>query len=356
MDYNRPININITTLAVIKIFLVFIMFYFLYLVREVLAILFISLILSSALDPWVDWMQGKKIPRAMGVLFIYLAMFLVVATVIYLIIPPIVTQVSELTENFPAILEKVISGFEVLRSYSAEHGLLDNVKENVGTISSNIRSAAGGIFSTVTGIFGGIFTFFLVMVITFYMVVEENAVKKIVWSIAPKQHQVYVMQLINRMQKKIGLWLRGQLILSVIIFALTFTALTTIDLFTGQMEYALVLALLAGLTEFVPYLGPILAAIPAVFLALTVSPTLAIVVALVYYVIQLMENNIIVPKLMQKVVGLNPIVSIAVILIGFKIAGVPGAILSIPVATAVSVFIRDIFERNVQEQERGENK
>ena len=128
MDYNRPININITTLAVIKIFLVFIMFYFLYLVREVLAILFISLILSSALDPWVDWMQGKKIPRAMGVLFIYLAMFLVVATVIYLIIPPIVTQVSELTENFPTILEKVISGFEVLRSYSVEHGLLDNVK------------------------------------------------------------------------------------------------------------------------------------------------------------------------------------------------------------------------------------
>ncbi len=354
MDYNRPININITTLAVIKIFLVFIMFYFLYLVREVLAILFISLILSSALDPWVDWMQGKKIPRVMGVLFIYLAMFLVVATVIYMIIPPIVTQVSELTENFPDILEKVISGVEILKDYSVEHGLLADVKENVGTISSNIKSAAGGIFSTVTGIFGGIFTFFLVMVITFYMVVEENAVKKIVWSIAPKQHQVYIMQLINRMQKKIGLWLRGQLILSVIIFILTFTALTTIDLFTGQMEYALVLALLAGLTEFVPYLGPILAAIPAVFLALTVSPTLAIVVALVYYVIQLMENNIIVPKLMQKVVGLNPIVSIAVILIGFKIAGVPGAILSIPVATAASVFISDIFERNVQKRE--ENK
>ncbi|MBW2164188.1 MAG: AI-2E family transporter, partial [Deltaproteobacteria bacterium] len=209
-------------------------------------------------------------------------------------------------------------------------------------------------FSTVTGIFGGIFTFFLVLVITFYMAVEENAIKKIVWSIAPKNHQVYVMQLVNRMQKKVGLWLRGQLILSVIIFALTFTALSIVHLFTGQMEYALVLALLAGLTEFVPYLGPLIAAIPAVFLALTVSPVLAIVVALVYYVIQLMENNIIVPKLMQKVIGLNPVVRIAVLLIGFKVAGVVGAILSIPVATAVSVFIRDIFERNIQE--RGDDK
>ena len=313
-----------------------------------MAVLFVSLILASALDPWVDWMQTKRIPRAIGVLFIYLTMFLVVGTVIYLIIPPIVTQVSELTENFPSIVEKVISGFEVLKSYSLEHGLLDNIKENVGSISSNVQNAAGSIFSTVTGIFGGIFTFFLVLVITFYMAVEENAIKKIIWSIAPENHQVYVMQLVNRMQKKIGLWLRGQLILSVIIFALTFTALSIVHLFTGQMEYALVLALLAGLTEFVPYLGPLIAAIPAVFLALTVSPTLAIVVALVYYVIQLMENNIIVPKLMQKVIGLNPVVSIAVLLIGFKVAGVAGAILSIPVATAVSVFIRDVFERNTK--------
>ncbi len=350
MQNNRPININITTLTVIKIFLVFVMFYFLFLIREILAVLFVSLILASALDPWVDWMQEKKIPRAIGVLFIYLTMFLVVGTVIFLMIPPIITQISELTENFPSIVEKVISGAEVLKNYSLEHGLLDNIKENVGSISSNLQSAAGGIFSTVTGIFGGIFTFFLVLVITFYMAVEENAIKKIVWSIAPKQHQVYVMQLVNRMQKKIGLWLRGQLILSVIIFTLTFAALKTIDLFTGQMEYALVLALLAGLTEFVPYLGPLLAAIPAVFLALTVSPTLAIVIALVYYIIQLMENNIIVPKVMQKVVGLNPVVSIAAILIGFKVAGIAGAILSIPVATAVSVFIRDVFERNIQEQ------
>ena len=344
MNNNRPININITTLTVIKIFLVFVMFYFLYLVREILAVLFVSLILASALDPWVDWMQNKKIPRAIGVLFIYLAMFLIVGTVIYLIIPPIITQVSELTENFPVIVEKVISGAEFLRNYSAEHGLLENIKENVGSISSNVQSAASSIFSTVTGIFGGIFTFFLVLVITFYMAVEENAIKKIVWSIAPKNHQVYVMHLVNRMQKKIGLWLRGQLILSVIIFVLTFTALSIVNLFTGQMEYALVLALLAGLTEFVPYLGPLIAAIPAVFLALTVSPVLAIVVALVYYVIQLMENNIIVPKLMQKVIGLNPVVSIAVLLIGFKVAGIAGAILSIPVATAVSVFIRDVFK------------
>jgi len=340
----RPIYININALSVVKIILIFILFYLLFLIREILAILFVSLILSSAVDPWVDWMGKKKIPRAIGIFLIYLLMFAVVGSVIYLIIPPIVEQVNELINNFPYILEKIVSGIEVLKQYSSEHGILDNIKENFGAISSNLQNAASGVFSTVTGIFGGIITFFLVLIITFYMVVEENAMKKIVWSVSPEKHQVRVMQLINKMQKKIGLWLRGQLILSLIIFTLTYVSLLILG-----VKYALVLALIAGLTEFVPYLGPILASIPAIFLAFTQAPMLAVFVAILYYVIQLVENNIIVPKLMQKVVGLNPIVSIAVILIGFKLGGVIGAILSIPVATAVSVFIKDIFDKSKAE-------
>ena len=147
------------------------------------------------------------------------------------------------------------------------------------------------------------------------------------------------------MQTKIGLWLRGQVILSFIIFCLTFLCLYILG-----VRYALVLALLAGLTEYIPYFGPFLGAIPAVFLAFTQSPVLALFVALIYYLIQLVENNIIVPKLMQKVVGLNPIVSIIVILTGYKIAGVLGAILAVPVSTAVGVFLRDLFEGRVGEK------
>lgn len=347
----RPIYINITAMGVVKVILIFILFYLLFLVREILAILFISLVLASAFDPWVDWMQKRRIPRALGILIIYLILFLVVGSVISLLIPPIVAQATELAQDFPKVIEKVVSSFSSLKMYAQEHGFLDNVKSYFGSLSSNIESTASGIFSTVTGVIGGIVTFFLILVITFYMVVEENALKKIIYSVVPAKHQVYTMHLINRMQIKVGLWLRGQLILSLIIFVLTYVALTTVDVITGKMEYALVLALLAGLTEFVPYLGPTIAAIPAVFLAFTVSPMMAITIAILYYVIQLIENNIIVPKLMQKVVGLNPIISIAVLLIGFKLAGIIGAILSIPVATAVAVFIRDIFEQKAVNSE-----
>ncbi|MCD4761849.1 AI-2E family transporter, partial [bacterium] len=312
----KPIYVNITVLGVVKVVLVFVIFYFLFLVRDILAILFISLIVASAFGPWVDWMQRKKIPRALGILLIYLAMFAFIGMVIYLIIPPIIEQATELANSFPGIAEKIISGFSILREYSIEQGVLDNIKENFGSLSANIQNIASGVFSTVTGIFGGIFTFFIILVITFYMVVEEQALKKIVWSVTPARYQLYVMRLVNRMQKKVGLWLRGQLILSLIIFSLTYVGLLVLG-----VKYALILALIAGLTEFVPYLGPILASIPAIFLAFTQAPMLAAFVAILYYIIQLVENNIIVPKLMQKVVGLNPIVSIAVLMIGFKIGG-----------------------------------
>ena len=335
----RPININISTVTIVKFILILLALYFFYLVREILVIIFVSLILASALDPWVDWMHKRKIPRGLGIIFIYLILFVIISFAFYLIIPPIVSQVKELSITFPHYLEKVISGVSALKEYASQHGVLDNLKGSLDAFAANLEGAAGGVFSTVSGIVGGILSFFLILVMTFYMVVEESAMKKIIWSVAPAEYQPYIMQLISRMQGKIGLWLRGQLILSLIIFVLTFLGLKILG-----VNYALTLALIAGLTEFIPYLGPILASIPAIFLAFTQSPMLALFTLGLYYIIQLMENHIIVPKLMQKVVGLNPIVSIVVLLVGFKVAGVIGAILSLPVATAIGVFLKDLFE------------
>jgi len=348
MSDKGQLFINIKSITIIKVILIFLGFYFLYLVRDILAVLFVSLILASAFDPWVDWMHRKKIPRGLGVLLVYLAVFSVFATSIYLIIPPIVSEITDLANNLPLagefktyVGEKAAILVSIFRDLSAAN-IISYIKDNFATIGS-VQDATSGVFSTISGFVGGIFTFLLTLVITFYMVVEENAIKKIVWSLAPEKYQIYTMHLINRMQKKIGLWLRGQLILSVIIFVFVYAGLSVLG-----VKYALVLALIAGLTESVPYLGPIFAAIPAVFLAFAQGGfVLGASVAVFYYIIQLTENNIIVPKLMQKVVGLNPIISISVLMIGFSVAGVVGAILSIPVATAISVFVGDLFDHKM---------
>ncbi len=345
----RPIYIGVNAFTVIKVVLVCIMFYLLYLVRDVLAILFISLVLASAFDPWVDWMQKKKIPRSISILLIYLIAFLFFGTAITLVVPPIIDQATDLADRFPQISQKLNTIVDVAKEYSQREGFLQNIiqtNKNYPEFMATIES----LFSKISRLFGGVVTFFLVLVFTFYMTVEENALKKIIWSIVPEKNQVYAMNLANRMQSKIGLWLRGQLILSFIIFLLIYVALSILG-----VKYALILALVAGMTEFVPYLGPILAAVPAIILVFAQSGfVMALFVAIIYYLVQLIENNIIVPKVMQKVVGLNPIVSIAVLMIGFNLGGVVGAILSIPVATAVSVFVKDVFDNKMANESKTE--
>jgi len=343
---DQTIQVSITTLTVIKIIIILILLYFLYLIGDIIIIMFVSLVFASAFDPWVDWLNQRKIPRSIGILLIYLALFAMVALAVYLIIPPITREIADLSQNFPRYFDKLISLFSKLRQYSYEHGLLDNIKNSLSNFAANLPIAAGGVFTTLSGIVGGIVSFFLILVLTFYMVVEENAMKKLIWSVAPAKHQAYLMLLVSRMQQKIGLWLRGQLILCLSIFILDYAGLLIL-----HVKYALVLALIAGLTEFVPYFGPIIGAVPAVFLAFFQSPTLALFVAALYYIVQFLENHILVPKIMQKAVGLNPIVSIIALLIGFKVAGVVGAILSIPLATALSVFIKDLFDSRTSEKE-----
>src|SRR3989339_213916 len=130
MEDKKCTSFNISTFTIIKIILVFILFYFLYLIREILAILFVSLILASAVDPWVDWMEKRKIPRGAGILVIYLVMFAVVGGVVGLIIPPIIEQTNDLIESFPRIFEKIVSAFSILKEYSIKHGLLDEIRNS----------------------------------------------------------------------------------------------------------------------------------------------------------------------------------------------------------------------------------
>ena len=335
---NKYINVNISTLTIIKVLVVFLLLYFLFLVRDIVLILFISLVFASAINPWVNAMQKKKIPRPVGMLLIYLALAIIISSIIYLIVPPIVTQIGDLAKNFPFYLGKLSSYFSTLKGYTNQYESLGGVSTALDSLKTTLSDSASGVFTTVTGIFGGIFTFFLILVITFYMVVEENSMKKIIWSTVPLAHQPYALKLIGRMQEKIGRWLTGQLILCSIVGITSF-----LGLYILGVKYALMLGLVAFAAQFIPYIGPLLGGIPAVFLAFSQSHLLAVFVIIYYYAFHFLESSILVPKVMQKAVGLNPIVSIAAILIGFQLAGVVGAILSIPVATSINMVVHDLF-------------
>ncbi|MBI5077693.1 AI-2E family transporter [Candidatus Falkowbacteria bacterium] len=335
---NRQV-IDLSIMTIIKFFLVVIALFFLYLIKEVLAILFISLIFASAVDSWVDKLEKIKFPRWLSILLIYIGLIIIVFFAVYILIPPITEQISQLANNFPSYTEKIGGAIESLKNYSADHGVLGELDNGISAIKDNLSQFLSSAFSTVAGIFGGIVSFFVVLVITFYMTVEESAIKRTITFILPDKYQPFTLQLINKIQRKIGDWLKGQLLLSLIVGLLVYVGLLILG-----VNYALVLAVIAAVGEFVPYLGPCIAAVPAVFLTFTQSPIKGLFVLILYVIIQQIENQILVPKVMQKVVGLNPIISIVALLVGAKVAGIVGVILAIPVATAISVIANEIWQ------------
>ena len=335
---NKPISINITTTTVIKTVAILLLLYLGFLVKEVLALMFVALVFASAFDPWVDFLQRRKWPRVLSITLIYLVVLGLITAMIYMMVPVIVKEATDLAASFPYYFDKLSDLFNSLRQTFGQYGLADNFQNNLDNLAGTLSDWTLQLVNAIYGAFNGLFSVFLVMVLTFYMVVEENAIKKTVWSLTPARSQAYALNLVSRMQLQIGYWLRGQLILCLVIFLLTFLGLSILG-----VRYALLLALFAGLTEAIPYLGPVLGAIPAVLLALTQSPRLALVVVVMYLIIQQLENNILVPQIMKRAANVNPITSIIVLLIGYKLAGVAGAVIAIPVATAVSVGIKDLF-------------
>lgn len=344
MPKSEVMKIELSVTTFLKALAIIAVVYFFYRVIDVLALVFVAIIFATALEPAVNWMSRNKIPRALCVLVLYLVIFLVLSLIIVLMIPPLVNEVTELAKSFPYYYERLLSAFSYV-SGSGQDAVALALQQSLSSLGSNLAQATTSILATLVSVFGGLFQFVILLTIAFYLVVEEDGILRFVRSVTPSKYHPYTIQMMRRLKSKLGSWLRGQLLLMVIIGVLTYVGLSILG-----AKYAMVLALWAGVTEVIPYVGPILGAIPAVFLALSVSPMQALLVGLLYLVVQQLENNIIVPLVMKKTVGLNPIISIIAIAVGIKLGGVMGAILSIPVAVSIGVFLSDFFDKRLSEE------
>jgi predicted PurR-regulated permease PerM len=332
-------NLTISILTIIKILAVLLALGFLYLIRDVLVLLFVAIIFAAAISPWIDFFQKRKIPRALGLIFIYLLLFSILTLTVGLLIPPITTQINQLANNFPNYYQKVTAFFA---PWQKSLGPAESVQEILKSWGLGLGKMTANIFSTVMDVFGGFLSFLAILVLIFYMTVKERGMQRFLEQVLPKKHQERITSLITRVQEKMGLWLRGQLILCLIIGILSYLGLSILG-----VNYALVLALVAGITEIVPFVGPIIGGILAVLLAFVQSPSKAFFVIILYVIIQQLENQIIVPRVMKRAVGLNPIITIIAILIGARLAGILGALIAVPVATAFLVFVRNYISQQL---------
>lgn len=331
-------GVSVTTGTIMRVVLTLLGLTFLWFIRDILAVFFVALLLAALIDPFAHWFERHRIPRGVGVLIVYVLLAAIVTGVTLLIVPPLVSQVGSLADNFEGTLGSASELLGDVRAFSDQYGFADNLADSFATLQSGVTNVFTNLFSTLAGFIEGIASVSLVLVLAFYMVVEEGSAKKLFRSITPKKYRPYISGLVGRMQEKLGAWLRGQIILMVVIGLLTYIGLLILG-----VDYALVLAIFAGIAEIVPYAGPIIAAVPAILIAFTISPLKALIVAALYFGIQQLENGVLTPKIMQKSVGLNPVVSLFALLVGFRLGGFVGALLAIPVATMLAVFIRDVI-------------
>ncbi len=325
LDYSTKVILRVAGVALVLAFL--------WVVRDIVVIILLALVLSSALEPVVDWLSRHKIPRTVSVLGVYIILIGLVVLIISLMAPLVVDQFQVLKDNLPQYTADFQARYPGLSSMIGGADL--------GSIVKTLFAGGGGtdaLFSRTVGFFNGLFAVISVLVISFYLVAADRGMKHFIHDIVPTAQQKVVMTLIQKVQRKMGLWVVGQLILSIFIFALTYIGLSILGI-----KYALFLAIIAGLLEVVPYVGPFLSAIPAIFFALIQSPALVIGVIVMYIVIQKTEGYVLVPKIMEKTVGTSPLVVILALLVGFKLAGILGLLLAVPLAGAVTVVIAELF-------------
>ena len=312
------IKVNISHKSIIFTVLFFILIYFLYKLRYLLLLLFIAIIFMSALSPLVDKLEKHKIPRALATLFFYILIIAVIGLGVASLVPPLVEQSARLVATFPQDISQLTRGLI-----------------NTSVLQPHLQALPEQILKIALGALNNIIGLLTFLVILFYLIMERKNLKKyLLFLFGQNAKEEHAEIFISKLEHKLGGWVRGQLILMLIVGFMSYLGLT----FLG-VEYAIPLAFLAGLLEVIPTLGPILSAIPAVLVALGGSPVLALATLALYILIQQLENNLIVPKVMSKAVGLSPLIVILALMAGFKIAGIAGAVLSIPTVLLLEVII-----------------
>lgn len=330
--------IVLETWTILRVLLILAGIGFLYIIRDVLALVIVALFLAALIHPAARALARFKIPKGVTVIALYLTMFGIAALAVGLLLPPLIEQSSSLLGSLGKSWNALSGSVHALQDISVKYGLSDNVQAGVQSLEGQVTHAATGLFSTLTDLFGGLVGLIVVLVMTYYMVVQEEEARNLFRDFIPEKYHTIGTTIIVRVEEKIGKWLLGQLSLCLIIGLMYYVGLMIVGI-----NSALVLAFFGGFTEFIPYLGPILGAIPAVIFALSDSPIKALFALGVIIIIQQFEGHIIVPKVMQKAVGINPLVSIIALIVGGKLFGFIGILLAIPTATTVSVILTELY-------------
>ena len=318
----KKIEISHRTIIFTVFFLISL--YLLYQIRHILVALFVSLIVMSALTPAVDRLEKLKIPRVLSILVVYFLILGFLGITVAGIVPPLIDQTTTLIVWFPDYVDS-------LGLPTVDHNIIASQIDQLGSIPASL-------LKIIVTLFSNLLSFFVLAVITFYLLIERKNLNQYLSILFGSGGEERAKRFVDELEGKLGGWVRAQTTLMFIVSLMAYFGLRLLGI-----DFALPLALLAGVLEIVPNIGPVLSAVPAVLAGLVISPLMGLGVVALYFLIQQIENTLIVPQVMKKKLGLNPLVTILSLAIGFKLAGIAGAVLAIPVMLLVQAVATETF-------------
>ena len=333
----------------VRFFLVSLSFFLFWVLRDLVLVVLTSIVVASFMESVVPFLKKIKLGRVFGMAVVYLLLILMFAAFFYLFAPLLITEIY----NLSVFLSTYAVGVDFLNYFNNE--AFGGAKELVSSLGKDfsleyllqtseafLQNLSGGFFTTLSFAFGGLFNFFLIIIVSFYLSIQEKGIENFLRIILPSEYENYVVDLWNRSSRKIALWMKGQIFVAFMVALLIYLVLALMGI-----EYALLLAIIAGITQIVPY-GVWLALIPALsFSYLAGGAGVALTVFAVYMIIHQFESFLLTPLLINKVVGLSPLVVILSLLIGYELAGFWGIILAIPVAVVLMEYMSDLEKRKI---------
>lgn len=317
---NHRVDINYKTIIFVAVFLLG-----LWVVSQILDIImlfFVAFIFMSAFYPITDKLVSWRIPRVLAVLFILILTIGCIAGLLTLGLTPLIRQTIELSQQLGTTLSSLFNAVGITESV---------IQQELATFSSEAVNITVNIFKDVISLVS-------ILVVSVYMLLDREKIENYGTSFFGNR-QERAKKTLRTIEDKLGAWLRGQVVLSLLIGILVYFGLSILGI-----ESALPLAIIAAFMEVIPVIGPIISAIPAVLIALTISPVTAGLVAGLYFAIQQIEGHLVVPQVMKKAVGLNPLLVILAVSIGGRLLGIGGALLAVPIAAVIQIIIQEALK------------
>lgn len=326
--------------AILKIAITAVCLYIIFVVKDILIWFIFAIVLSILFNPTISSLQKKKVPRFLSAALVYVGFFGTVSLFVYLIVPIFVFEIQQFVLAFPQYFDKISPslrglGFDAFQDFG----------NFVYAFKASVEAMGENIFTGLIIFFGGIASTLFVIVTAFFLSLEDKAIEKTLTTLFPKKYESYVLSIFQRCEKKVSGWFVGRLLACLFVGVATYIALLVF-----RVDYPFTLALFSGVFNFVPFVGPLITAIALFLIIFPAEAMKALFVLAVFALIQQIENQVVSPMLMKKIMGIHPALVIISLAIGGKLWGVIGAIMVVPLVGILFEFMKEFLQKRKEKE------